>query len=202
MLRIRDVMTADVVTVTPDTTLREAAELLAHNHVSGAPVVVGQKVVGVVSATDLIEFMSSNRETPLTEYEAAAETEDSGRPTESADEPPAIFFTELWTDVGGESADRPVDAAGPQGDTLSEHTVEEVMTREVRSLAPDLPATAAADFMRSAAVHRVLVMEQGRLVGIVTALDVARAAAEHRLGERRFVFDRPRGERGHDAGAF
>ena len=51
MLALRDIMTADVVTVSPQTTLREAMELLAQRHLSGAPVVSGGELVGVVSAT-------------------------------------------------------------------------------------------------------------------------------------------------------
>jgi CBS domain-containing protein len=97
MLQIRDVMTADVLTLTPETTLREAAELFASKHVSGAPVVVGHDVVGVVSAMDLIEFLSSNRETPLVERDMAQPTEDAGRPSEAEEDPQSIFFTHLWT---------------------------------------------------------------------------------------------------------
>lgn len=59
MLRLRDIMTTDVVTLTSDTTLREAMELFAHHHVSGAPVVAGGRIVGVVSATDLMMFAAS-----------------------------------------------------------------------------------------------------------------------------------------------
>jgi CBS domain-containing protein len=41
--------------------------------------------------------------------------------------------------------------------------------------------------MQRTGAHRVLVMERGQLVGIVSALDVARAAAQHRLQDRRYV---------------
>jgi CBS domain-containing protein len=47
----------------------------------------------------------------------------------------------------------------------------------------------AADAMQRTGAHRVLVMESNRLVGIVSALDVARAAAQHRLQDRRYVFN-------------
>jgi CBS domain-containing protein len=192
MLLIRDVMTRDVLTVTPETTLREAAELFARRHVSGAPVVVGEKVVGVVSGTDLLDFIASNPGVPSGGEEPPDVDEWGKLPGwEVGDAPPATYFTELWSDVGAETGERFVDTAGPEWDALSEHTVSEVMTRKVCSLPPDLPATAAADYMRSADMHRVLVLEQGRLAGIITSLDVARAAAEHKLGERRFVFDRP-----------
>jgi len=41
MLRLRDIMTTDALTVSPETTVREAMELLARHHVSDAPVVSG-----------------------------------------------------------------------------------------------------------------------------------------------------------------
>jgi len=43
MLRLRDIMTTDALTVTPETTVREAMELLARHHVSDAPVVGGTR---------------------------------------------------------------------------------------------------------------------------------------------------------------
>jgi CBS domain-containing protein len=191
MLKIRDVMTRDVLTVTPETTLREAAELFARRHVSGAPVVVGEKVVGVVSGTDLLDFIASSPMVPGVVDEPQPEDDSDQAPRwEDGDVPPAAYFSELWSDVGAETGERFADSAGPELDALSEHIVSEVMTREVCSLTPDLPVTAAADYMRTAHMHRVLVVEQGRLVGIVTSLDVARAAAEHKLTERRYVFDR------------
>ncbi|MFB6241120.1 MAG: CBS domain-containing protein, partial [Gemmatimonadota bacterium] len=49
-------MTDDLVTVTPSYTLREAAEAMAQEHVSGLPVVDDGMAVGVISATDLLGF--------------------------------------------------------------------------------------------------------------------------------------------------
>lgn len=55
-LTARDIMTTPVVTVTPQTTLREIAELLAEKRISGVPVVDEEgRVVGIVSETDLID---------------------------------------------------------------------------------------------------------------------------------------------------
>lgn len=51
MLKLKDIMTRDVVSASPDMTIREAMQLLSERHVSGARVVDGGKVVGVFSAT-------------------------------------------------------------------------------------------------------------------------------------------------------
>jgi CBS domain-containing protein len=54
-METRDVMTKDVVTLTPEMTLREAADVLLRYHIHGAPVVdeTGM-LVGMVSVIDLV----------------------------------------------------------------------------------------------------------------------------------------------------
>lgn len=52
---VADVMTKEVVTVTPDTSLRNVAKILAEKKISGVPVVDGGKVVGIVSEADILK---------------------------------------------------------------------------------------------------------------------------------------------------
>ena len=58
MLRVRDVMTSDVITLSPDSLLG-AIQLFAEEQVTGAPVVEGSRVIGVLAASDVMEFASS-----------------------------------------------------------------------------------------------------------------------------------------------
>jgi len=53
-MKVEDVMTRDVKTVTPETSLREVARILAEHRVSGIPVVEDGRVVGVVSEADIL----------------------------------------------------------------------------------------------------------------------------------------------------
>lgn len=53
-MKVRDVMTADVATVAPDTDLRDVAALLVQKRISGVPVVEGGRVLGVVSERDIL----------------------------------------------------------------------------------------------------------------------------------------------------
>ncbi|RMG59645.1 MAG: CBS domain-containing protein [Deltaproteobacteria bacterium] len=46
-------MTKRVIAVTPDTTLREAARLLKENRIHHLPVVEGERLVGIISDTDI-----------------------------------------------------------------------------------------------------------------------------------------------------
>ena len=59
MLRIRDIMTTDVITLDPNLTVREAMEVLTSKRISGAPVMAGDEVIGVVSATDLLQLAAA-----------------------------------------------------------------------------------------------------------------------------------------------
>jgi CBS-domain-containing membrane protein len=55
MLTAKDIMTKDVVTVTPDTSIEELSNLLVANEISGVPVVnAGGAIVGIVTENDLI----------------------------------------------------------------------------------------------------------------------------------------------------
>lgn len=196
MLKLRDIMTADVVTVTPEMSLRDAADLLARRHVSGAPVLAGGRVVGVVSASDIVAFAADAPGVP-TERPADAEWLDSDEravdeDVEREDEAPGAWFTELWADVGEDVAERMAQARGAEWNVLDEHVVEEVMTRKLWVLAPDESVEEALRLMSAAAVHRVIVMEGPRLAGVVSTMDIARSVAEHRLGSRSYAFDRDR----------
>ncbi len=51
---VRDVMTTDVVTLRPDQTFEEAADLLAKKGIGAAPVVDGDRLVGLLRDEDLI----------------------------------------------------------------------------------------------------------------------------------------------------
>jgi molybdopterin-containing oxidoreductase family membrane subunit len=54
-IRARDIMTVDVVTVYPETSVEEVATLLIRHRISGMPVIdVERKVLGVVSESDII----------------------------------------------------------------------------------------------------------------------------------------------------
>ena len=193
MLRLHEIMTRDLVTLSPEHTLREAMSILASKHISGAPVISNQTVVGVVSLTDLAELASSTPGVP-TERPELAEWGEWDEPLElpEGEEPPSAYFQRLWDDSGAEVGERIAELEGPEWDTLQEHTVGEAMSRVVQSLPPDTSVEEAAQFMRNHSIHRVLVIEDGRLLGVATTKDIADAVADHRLTARTYVFGAPR----------
>lgn len=187
-------MSTDVVTVTPETTIREAMEVLARRHMSGAPVVSGEKLVGIVTANDLMAFTAAIPGVP-TERETRDEWIEWAQPSvadevEAEAEPSGAYFSDLWEDAGADVAERFADIGSPEWNALEEHDVSEVMTHvPLSTLSPDDEAEAAADLMRRNSIHRVLVTEGDRLVGVVSTLDIARAAADHKFHTRTYVFN-------------
>lgn len=54
---VSEVMTKDPITVTPDTTIEDAAVIMRDNQISGLPVVEDGKVVGIVTETDIFDML-------------------------------------------------------------------------------------------------------------------------------------------------
>lgn len=176
-LRLRDVMSTEIVSVAPETTLRDVAAAFAGELISGAPVVTDGRVLGVVSVTDLVERLAAARRAgrePPTSRGRSARSEVPG-PWPGRREPPAEFFTRYWADRGVDVRERVAEAAGGDVELLDDLTAADVMSGALHSLPPDTALAAAADYMLEREIHRVLVMEDGRLVGVVTTTDMVRA---------------------------
>lgn len=170
MPKLSEIMSTDVVTVGPQTSLRELVGVLRDEKVSGVPVVEGGRVVGVVSATDLLdfEFEQPPEEAPAWEgVEHAAEDEAGGAPG---------YYAGGW-DTSMDVLARIHRQEEPEWDRLMEHTVSEVMTPVIYSLPPHEDIRSVASYMVRQDIHRVLVLEGDELIGIASAMDIVRAMA-------------------------
>lgn len=177
MLRLEQIMSSPLVTVTPDLSLRAAAELLSMHHLSGAPVVRGTEVIGVITSGDILNFQASREDVLLHDAPRAEEADwseieesDPGFPWDEWQEGPAAIVERL--------ADAPLEE-----DDLSASTVDEAMTREVLSLPATCSVREGAAFIARHRIHRVLVERDGEIVGVVSTSDLARAVAECGLAE-------------------
>lgn len=182
MLRVRDIMTRDVIRLTPEATIREAMELLSTRHLGGAPVIVEEKVIGVISMTDILGFIVAAPEPELADQEDTSyesmDVVDTGTDDDESDA--ASMSEEVW-DAWMRGSGSRVDDAIPQGNRLlDQRTVGDVMTDQVFSVPPGASVRSAATMMRDRGIHRVLVMDGKTLVGIVSAMDIARAVSEKR----------------------
>jgi CBS domain-containing protein/anti-sigma regulatory factor (Ser/Thr protein kinase) len=60
-IRVSDVMTSDVITVSPDTPISRLRRILKEKRISGVPVVDNGKLVGIVSIEDYIQWLTEHR---------------------------------------------------------------------------------------------------------------------------------------------
>jgi CBS domain-containing protein len=126
----KDLMTRHVATLSPLTTVGEAARLLTEQRITGAPVVDAKgNLLGIVSQTDLVRHQGAG--------------------------------AEPWP---GEPSKDP--ALTP---------VLSLMTGSVVTCEEDTPLDEVARVMLDRRIHRVLVTREGRVCGILTAMDLLRA---------------------------
>lgn len=61
---------------------------------------------------------------------------------------------------------------------LAALTANDIMTRELVTVSPDMPIVEVAQTMREQHIHRVLVIEDRELLGVLTTFDLLRAVTE------------------------
>ena len=153
-MRVADLMRRDPVTVRPQDSLEHLEEVLVRKRITGAPVVSGSQVVGVVSRSDLVSRLNLER----------SRFEDASWYLEP-------FDAEERTDSDTTHIREAVAAR------LGQLRVGDLMTKEVLSVSPADSLQKAASLMVGRRVHRLLVMEGDRLVGIVSSMDLLRGIA-------------------------
>jgi CBS domain-containing membrane protein len=57
MFTVRQVMAKDIIVISPETTIKEAAEILSQNEFRALPVCENEALVGIVTTTDLIKYL-------------------------------------------------------------------------------------------------------------------------------------------------
>jgi CBS domain-containing protein len=57
MFTVEQVMAKKLVTISPETTIKETAEILSKNEFHALPVCLGELLVGIVTTTDLIKYL-------------------------------------------------------------------------------------------------------------------------------------------------
>ena len=141
-LRVGDIMQADWPTLAPDQTVEDTIKLFAESGISGAPVVEGDRLVGIVTEGDLI-FRDADIKAPG-----------------FLDILGGIIPLGNWEEYREET----LKSAGV--------TVAEVMTKEVTTVTPDAPLTEAATTMADRSVKILPVIEGGSLRGVITRMDI------------------------------
>ena len=146
---VAEIMTTDPVTVSPETSLQEAIQILAERDISGLPVVDKQgQLIGVISETDLT-------------WQATG-----------VDTPPYIMFLDsiIYLQNPAKHNEEVHKALG--------QTVGEAMSENPATVQPNQLVREAARIMHEKKVRRLpVVNEQSELVGMITQGDVIKMMA-------------------------
>ncbi len=146
MLTAENIMTSEVVTVQPQTELKELAALFQKYNFSSMPVVDNQgDLYGIITTTDLID-----RDTTL------------HIPTVVS-----IFDWVLYLESEKNFEE--------QVRRISAHKVAEICSTAVITCAADTPVTEVAELMVKHKVHLVPVVAGKKILGVIARLDIVRA---------------------------
>ena len=150
MATVRDYMDADPVTVGPDATVEEVARTLGEHDLHGVPVVdLSGGVVGIVTENDLV---------------IGDEEGDLHIPA----------YVELF---GGLVFLEPFRRFEQRMKKAVAATARQMMTADPRTVGPDADVHDAAHVIVETGHNRIPVVEDGRLVGVISRADVVRALA-------------------------
>jgi len=148
MPKIADVMTREVVTVTPDTPLRDLAKILAEKHINGVPVVDKTgTVLGVICESDLL---SQNKSLHI--------------PTVFVILDSVIPLDNPWR-------------LQRDFKRLAATTVGEIYSHPAVTVTPDMDLSEAATLMADQKLYTLPVVEGEKLVGVLGKADVIRSIA-------------------------
>lgn len=143
-----DLMNPEVLTVRDDLAIDDLAAFLLDNEISGAPVVDQDgRLVGVVSLADV-----------------AAVT------AESSEAPSALTGGDFFSQ--GFRGARVDDLEELEVDVDEELTVADIMNPEIYSVGEDATASEVASLMLTSHIHRVLVLQDESVVGIISTSDL------------------------------
>jgi len=144
-IKAKDIMSREVVTLTPGTAITKAAKLLLEKGYNAMPVVdQAGKLVGILCQSDLI---SQQEALPLPSYFTILDS-----------------FIPLTSQKKMEKEVQKIAAA----------TVEQAMTSDPMTIAPDTDIEEIAVLMVEKGFHTLPVLEDDKLVGIVGKEDILR----------------------------
>ncbi len=153
-MQVRSVMTPNPVTTRPEATVREAAALMREHHIGGLPVLAGDHLAGIITESDILRLLETGKI-----------SDDLWLPS-----PLEIIEVPIREIINWEKTRKALSSIG---DTQ----VQDVMHHPVYTVTPEIGIEDAASCMLRHRIARLPVMEEGKLVGIVTRRDIVEGIA-------------------------
>jgi len=143
MLKVKDIMTKELITVSPDTEIVQATKLLLENRINGIPVTDETgKLVGILCQSDLI---AQQKKLPIPSF--------------------FTFLDGLITLTSMKQIEKQVQK-------IAAITVAQAMTPNPVTVQPETDIETVAALMVDKNFHSIPVVDKGELVGIVGKEDV------------------------------
>lgn len=147
MVKAKDIMTKEVITVSPDTTVEGLGRLLIEKGISGAPVIDSKgKLFGIVTENDLI------------------------KQKERFHIPTVVRLFDAFIPVGGSSS------MEKEIKRMSASRVSEICARDVVTVDPETSLQDIATLMSEKGVYLLPVVQSGKIVGIIGKRDVIKGS--------------------------
>ncbi len=149
-LKVRDLMTTEVITLRPDDTIKKAANRLALDNVSGAPIVDNKNhLLGFVSENDILNV--------IMKYQDKMDRMPAG---------------DSLLDYSMDSVIESDDNLKKVSEEISNIEMSTIMVRSVMTTTPDAPIIEVLRLMLRLGINRIPVLEKGILVGIISRGDI------------------------------
>jgi len=154
-LQARHIMTTKLVCATPSQDLAQADEMLIEHRISGMPVIENGKLVGVLSRSDIarVAVLMDSLDGEVTDQMAWPEQADGFQHNVRPD---SHVFQQM----------------------IAKLKVKDAMHDQVFTCRPEAALAEVASIMVRLHVHRVIVVEDDRPVGIISSLDVVKLLAD------------------------
>ncbi len=162
-LTAKDVMNPHVLSVPAEWTIEELGQFLIDKAITGAPVTDEHGTfIGVVSLTDIV------RQESMTELQMRAD-DSAPRPkaNKEAERGPHDYYLHGW-----ENRLSPEDISSFHVEEKPQITVREIMTPMIFKVDEKTTIKEIADTMIDGRIHRLLVTHDGKIIGIVTTMDL------------------------------
>jgi len=148
MIKAKDIMEKNVISVFPDTDITKAVEILINNHINGVPVVDEKgKIKGVLCQSDLI---FQQKELPI---------------------PPILTILDGIIPL---SSSKKFEKEFQKTSAIK---VQQAMVTEVVTVTPETPLQEIAALMVKKHFHTIPVVENNRIAGIIGKEDVLKTLA-------------------------
>ncbi len=188
-MKVADYMTREVVKIDKDRKLSDALELMERHRVSRLLVVNSGRIVGIITDKDVLKVMGSSKysnKLPSSLHVSTAMSRDVLTCSPDASLADAVKLMKAHRIkslpvVNGTSLAGILTATDVLKALVDSRVpVEEVMTREVCTVSPTERAVHARRLMLDRGISRLVVVDSGRMVGILTERQLGRALGAFR----------------------